>query len=107
MVAWKNPGEHIPRSVEARTAWPVGISQMHRKPWSDGEGGTVTTTTPARSMEECPKRGNGGIITRMEMNEDHMLGNKSNKKKTSDRKESVLSTVVKSPTAVTSQVSPV
>lgn len=39
------------------------------------------------------------------MNEHHMLGNKTNKKKARDRKESALSTVVKSPTAVTSRVS--
>jgi len=35
--------------------------------------------------------GNGGIITRM--NEDHMFGNKTNKKTTRVRKESALSRV--------------
>ena len=92
----RNPGEHKPGTVQARTAWPVGISPVHRKPWRGGGNGTATTSTTARSMEECVN-GDGGIITRM--NEHHILGNKTNKK-TSDRKESVLSTVAKSPTAV-------
>lgn len=90
----RKPGEHKPRTVvEARTAWPVGISPVHRNPWSDGGDGMVTTSTTMRSTEEYPKR-NGGIITRM--NEHHMLGNKTNKKTTSDRKESPLSSCQKS-----------
>jgi hypothetical protein len=62
--------------VEARTAWPVGISRVgyhgaNRIPWSDGGDEVETAPTTARSMEECPKRGNGGTITRM--NEHHTL----------------------------------
>lgn len=60
MEAWRmersrNPGEHKPRIVEARTAWPVGISQAHRRPWSGGGDGMVTASKTARIVEECPK----------------------------------------------------
>lgn len=81
----RNPGEHTASTVEARTAWPVGISQAHT--WRGRQGDCLDMA----SMEECPK-GNGGIITRM--NEHHMMGNKKNKEVVSD-KGNVSCTVVK------------
>jgi hypothetical protein len=84
----------------------IASAQETMERWSGGGNGngvvTASTRTTARGMEECAD-GNRGKITRMK--EHHSkLGNKTNKK-TSDRKESVLSTVVKSPTVVTLRVS--
>lgn len=88
----RGPGEHKARIVEARASGYIAGTL-------EGGDGMVTASKTARNVEECPK---GRIITTM--NEDHMLGNKTNKK-IKDRKESVLSTVVQSPTSFTSSVS--
>lgn len=85
MVAWKDHGIQANIKQELAKRGPVGISQAHRK--AETEWGL-----PRRQRGAWKNVQGEGIITTM--NERHMLGNKTNKK-TKDRKESVLSTVVK------------